>query len=242
MRRKPCLEWPGGGRTGNIYVASYTSDTTLPTTPGAFQTALKNPGTGNSYDGFIAKFNLTPSITPNGIVPNDSTATMIEAGEWVSIYGVNLAGASATWTGNFPISLGGISVTIDGKQAYLWYVSPTQINLQVPDDATTGPVTVVVTTPNGTVSSTVTLAQFAPAFNLLDTKHVAGIILRANGSGATAEAPTTSSVPRAARLVLRRLRRKRATRLSFSASDSDQPARMWPQARYSQGRLLPLTP
>jgi uncharacterized protein (TIGR03437 family) len=43
---------------------------------------------------------------------------------------------------------------------------------------------VVVTGPNGTVSSTVTLAQFAPAFNLLDAKHVAGIILRSNGSGA----------------------------------------------------------
>jgi uncharacterized protein (TIGR03437 family) len=68
--------------------------------------------------------------------------------------------------------------------AYLWYVSPTQINLQVPNITAVGPVTVVVTGPNGTVSSTVTLAQFAPAFNLLDAKHVAGIILRSNGSGA----------------------------------------------------------
>ena len=169
---------------GNIYIAGYDRDTTLPTTPGAFQTALKNPGTGNSYDGYIGKISLAPSINPGGIVPNDSTAPMIEAGEWVSIYGANLAGASATWTGNFPTSLGGTSVTIDGRQAYLQTVSPTQINLQVPDDAATGPVTVVVTTPNGTVSSTVTLAQFSPSFNLLDAKHVAGIILRPNGSGA----------------------------------------------------------
>jgi uncharacterized protein (TIGR03437 family) len=168
----------------SVYVASYTFDTTLPTTPGAFQAALKNPGTGNSYDGFIARFSLAPSIAINGIVPNDSSATTIEAGEWVSIYGVNLAGAGATWTGNFPISLGGTNVTIDGRQAYLWYVSPAQINLQVPDDATTGPVTVVVTTANGTANSTVTLGQFAPSFNLLDTKHVAGIILRSDGSGA----------------------------------------------------------
>ena len=167
-----------------VYVASYTFDTTLPTTPGAFQPALKNPGTGNSYDGFIGRFSLAPSIMLNGIVPNDSSSTTIEAGEWVSIYGLNLAGASATWTGNFPISLGGVSVTIDGQQAYLWYVSPTQINLQVPNITATGPVMVVVTGPNGTVSSTVTLAQFAPAFNLLDAKHVAGIILRSNGSGA----------------------------------------------------------
>jgi uncharacterized protein (TIGR03437 family) len=169
---------------GNIYIAGYTADTTFPTTPGAFQPGLKDPGTGNSLDGYIGKIGLAPSITAGGIVPNDSSISMIEAGEWVSIYGVNFNGAPATWTGNFPISLGGVSVTIAGQQAYLWYVSPTQINLQVPNITATGPVTVVVTGPNGTVSSTVTLAQFAPAFNLLDAKHVAGIILRSNGSGA----------------------------------------------------------
>jgi uncharacterized protein (TIGR03437 family) len=169
---------------GNMYLASDTSDTTLPTTPGAFQTTLKNPGTGNSYDGFIAKVSLAPSITLGAIVPIDSSVSTIQPGEWISIFGVNLAGAAATWTGNFPTSLGGTSVTIDGRPAYLWYVSPTQINLQVPDDPATGSVTVVVTTPNGTASSTVTLAPFAPSFNLLDTKHVAGIILRSNGSGA----------------------------------------------------------
>ena len=32
--------------------------------------------------------------------------------------------------------------------------------------------------------STVTLAQFGPCFSLLDGKHVAGIILRSDGSGA----------------------------------------------------------
>ena len=168
----------------NVYTASYTYDTTLPTTPGAFQPALKNPGTGNSYDGFIARFSLAPSITPGGIGPVFSSATTIQPGEWISIYGLNLAGTPTTWTGNFPTSLGGTRVAIDGKQAYLWYVSPTQINLQVPDDANTGAVPVVVTTPNGAASSTVTLAPFAPSFSLLDAKHVAGIILRSDGSGA----------------------------------------------------------
>src|ERR1019366_10623502 len=89
-----------------------------------------------------------------------------------------------TWTGNFPMSLGGTSVTINGRPAYLWYVSPGQINLQAPDDGTTGTVPVVVMTANGSATSTVTLAPFAPSFLLLDTKHVTGIILRANGTGA----------------------------------------------------------
>jgi len=125
-----------------------------------------------------------PSIASGGIVPVDSTVATIQPGEWVSIFGTNLASATATWNGDFPTSLGGTSVTIDGRAAYLSYVSPTQVNLQAPDDTSTGSVPVVVTTAGGTVTSAVTLAQFAPSFLLLDSKHVAGIILRSNGSGA----------------------------------------------------------
>lgn len=126
----------------------------------------------------------SPTITSSGIVPVYSTATTIQPGSWVSIFGSNLASAATTWTGNFPTTLGGTSVTIDGKPAYLWYVSPTQINLQAPDDTATGSVNVVVTTSAGTATSTVTLGEFGPSFSLLDSKHVAGIILRTNGSGA----------------------------------------------------------
>jgi len=127
-----------------------------------------------------------PTITSGGIVPVYSNVSTIQSGEWVSIYGSNLSGtgAPATWNGDFPLTLGSTSVTVNGKSAYLWYVSPTQINLQAPLDTATGAVPVVVTTPSGSVTSTVTLAQFAPSFSLLDATHVAGIILRSDGSGA----------------------------------------------------------
>jgi uncharacterized protein (TIGR03437 family) len=124
----------------------------------------------------------SPSIMPGGVVPVASPVGTIQAGEWVSIYGSNLASGTASWTGTFPTSLAGTSVAIDGKAAYLSYVSPTQINVQAPADAATGPVSVEVTTEFGSAASNVTLAQFAPSFFLLDAKHVAGIILRANGS------------------------------------------------------------
>ena len=75
--------------------------------------------------------------------------------------------------------------TINGKAAYLSFTGPTQINLQAPDDTATGSVPVVVTTAGGRyATSTVALAQFAPSLFLIDSKHVAGIILRSNGSGA----------------------------------------------------------
>jgi uncharacterized protein (TIGR03437 family) len=125
-----------------------------------------------------------PSISPGGVVPVASTEGIIQAGEWVAIYGNNLASGTANWTGNFPTSLAGTSVTIDGRSAYLSYVSPTQIDVQTPGDMATCSVAVVVTTGFGTATSNVTLAQVAPSFFLLDAKHVAGIILRPDGSGA----------------------------------------------------------
>jgi len=125
-----------------------------------------------------------PAITPGGVVPVASPVGTIQPGEWVSIFGANLAIAPANWTGNFPVSLAGTSVMIDGKPAYLSYVSPTQINVQAPADTATGSVAVVVTTEFGTATSNATLASIAPSFFLLDAKHVAGIILRSDGSGA----------------------------------------------------------
>ena len=68
------------------------------------------------------------------------------------------------------------------------YASPTQINLQAPDDTATGSVSVVVTTATGSVTSGVTLSQYAPSFSVVEAsdgkQFVTGIILRSNGSGA----------------------------------------------------------
>ena len=124
-----------------------------------------------------------PWIAPSGVVSLDSIVSTVQSGAWISIFGTNLAASTAVWKGDFPTSLGGASVTIDGRPAYLSYASPTQINLQVPDDPAIGPVPVVLTTAEGTFTSTVTLAQIAPSFFLLDSTHVSGIILRPDGSG-----------------------------------------------------------
>jgi hypothetical protein len=35
------------------------------------------------------------------VVPNDSTVSMIQPGEWISIYGSNLAAGSGIWNGDF---------------------------------------------------------------------------------------------------------------------------------------------
>ena len=125
-----------------------------------------------------------PAITEGSIGPASSASITIQAGSWITLYGTNLAAAAVTGKGDFATSLGGVSVTINGQKAYLSYVGPNQINMQAPDDNSTGKVNVTVTNGNGSSTSTVTLAPLGPSFLELDGKHVAGIILRTDGSGA----------------------------------------------------------
>jgi uncharacterized protein (TIGR03437 family) len=113
---------------------------------------------------------------------------------WVAIFGTNLSQITYTWTardivnGVLPTSLEGVSVTINGTPAYVYYISPTQINVLAPDDATLGPVQVQMTTA-GQASNAVTAQknQFAPAFFTLDGTHVAA--LHADYSVVTQTAP-----------------------------------------------------
>jgi uncharacterized protein (TIGR03437 family) len=69
---------------------------------------------------------------------------------YLEIYGTNLAQTTRTWAGgdfngvNAPTSLDGVSVTVNGKPAFVYYVSPTQININTPDDTATGPVPIQV--------------------------------------------------------------------------------------------------
>lgn len=96
----------------------------------------------------------------------------IVPGSWLTIKGTNLSPvASDTWDkaivdGKLPTSLDGVSVNVGSKPAYVYFISPGQINVQAPDVGT-GPVPVTVTTPSGTsVSTTATVATQAPAFFL----------------------------------------------------------------------------
>jgi uncharacterized protein (TIGR03437 family) len=82
--------------------------------------------------------------------------TAIAPGSWIEIYGSNLAVATQTWAGSdfvngvAPTSLGGVTVSIGGKAAFLDFVSSAQVNAEVPSDVPTGTVSLTVTNSNGT--------------------------------------------------------------------------------------------
>jgi uncharacterized protein (TIGR03437 family) len=104
------------------------------------------------------------------------------SGSWLEIKGTNLADPSdprlsaainpGQWTAsdfsgvNAPTMLDGVSVSIDGKPAYVWYLSPGQINVQAPEDSTIGNVSITVTNCNAT-SAAFAFARRALAPGLL---------------------------------------------------------------------------
>jgi uncharacterized protein (TIGR03437 family) len=76
----------------------------------------------------------------------------ITSGAFVEIYGTNLAANTADWGTSFtngvaPTSLGDVTVQIDGKAAFVNFVSPGQVNVLAPDDLRAGG-TVVLTLSN----------------------------------------------------------------------------------------------
>ena len=98
-----------------------------------------------------------PSIT--NVFNADGKNPAIAANTWVAITGQNLAPPNDTrvWQesdfvgGMLPSSLDGVSVTVNGIAAYLYYISPTQINILTPPQPLSGPVTVVASV-NGVAS------------------------------------------------------------------------------------------
>lgn len=142
-------------------------------------------------------FDQTPVIrTSQGAISASAYGAFsaLAPGTWMEIYGTNLANvalqnwATADFNGNAaPTALGGTTVTIAGQPAFIDYVSPGQVNAQVPSNVPTGPQPVIVQTPGGTsVAYTITVNPTEPgllapaAFDLNGQQYVAA--LYANGT------------------------------------------------------------
>ncbi len=140
---------------------------------------------------------LTPSSAPNGggAPPAIRTSQGVigaggfgglsgtAPGSWIEIYGSNLApaGDSRTWNGsdfsgiNAPNQLDGTTVTIGGVPAYVSYISPGQVNAEVPAGVGTGPQPVTVSTGNGTsAAASITVSPLQPALLALPAWNVGG--------------------------------------------------------------------
>jgi len=153
---------------GNVILAGQSWSTDFPVPNG-----VSEPAGGG--DAFVVKFATAPPVITS-VLNAASFSTGIEAGSWVAILGAGLANTNPgrVWDSEdfvnsslLPTQLDGVSVTIDGKPAFVEYISPTQINVQAPSDGTVGAVNVIVDN-NGAISAPATaqLQMVAPAFFL----------------------------------------------------------------------------
>jgi uncharacterized protein (TIGR03437 family) len=137
------------------------SDNTNGTGPGIATFAVAaNTGGGRSATITVAgqTFTLTQAGAVAGpiitLVANaEGEAPTIAPNTWVEIKGTGLAppgdmriwGASDFVSGQLPTVLDGVSVTVNGQPAYIYYISPTQINVLTPPAQLSGTVQVVAT-------------------------------------------------------------------------------------------------
>ena len=119
----------------------------------------------------------TPAFAAsNAVVNGASFQPGIVPGSWFTIQGTNLSSTTNTWdksivNGNLPSDVDGVRVDVGGKPAYIYYVSPTQINALAPDVGT-GSLSVTVTNGYGTSApTTVTSQTVGPAFFLFSGKY-----------------------------------------------------------------------
>jgi uncharacterized protein (TIGR03437 family) len=122
---------------------------------------------------------LQSSIT--GVANSAGGGSGITSGSWVSIYGTDLSVTTRSWqisdfSGNkLPLSLDGVSVTINGRAAAVSFVSPGQVNVQAPADSATGPVQLRVTNASTSTTSTAMLQDYAPGFFTFQGKYIAAV-------------------------------------------------------------------
>ena len=140
----------------------FTVDIAAVTAPTPATVMVVNGTDAAAWSGGLVLLGEAPVITEVDNAFSNIPNSPIQNGTWVAIKGSNLSTTSPGrgWNANesFPTAMDGTSVTINGKPAFVYYISPTQVNVQAPTDATLGPVSVVVT--NNGVSSAAATATY----------------------------------------------------------------------------------
>jgi len=174
-----------GTRSGTLQSAAFDFDWTPPATDvgNIVLYVAGNAANGNNLPTgdriYSRSYTLTPEAgeqepsisAEDGVVNGATFQPGITGGSWVTIKGAGFGSNTRIWRadeiveGKLPTELDGVSVSINGKPASVYYISPGQINVQAPTDDSMGPVPVEVTV-NGVKSDPVmaTLQPYSPGF------------------------------------------------------------------------------
>ncbi|HHN73210.1 MAG TPA: hypothetical protein ENK13_03885, partial [Thermopetrobacter sp.] len=129
---------------GVAHVGGSTESNEFPVTDGALQ-----PAKGGSFDGFLARLRFEvqpPTINPDGVVNGAGFHQgPVAPGSLVSVFGQGFGTATVSADeAPFPTTLAGVTVSANGIDVPLVFVSPTQINFQLPVEIQPGEAELVV--------------------------------------------------------------------------------------------------
>ncbi len=182
-------DWRVGGRTVRVNAATEIERDYGMVMVGAFvevEGALQADGSvmANEIEvkqgrsgGAYMNYNPVMTVSSAGYQEKNSPDSIVSA------FGANMSSTTAAAASQpLPLSLGGVSVAVDGKLARLFFVSQNQINYQIPSGIPSGSANVVVLNNGQMVSQgTIQVANVAPSIftaNASGSGAPAGLLLR----------------------------------------------------------------
>ena len=187
-------DWRVGGRTVRVAASTRIERNYGTVTVGAFvevygaqqsdgsinatKIEVKQGAAGGAY------MNFNPISTVSAASYRDDNAPE----SIVSGFGANMSSTTAAATTlPLPLSLGDVSVLVDGRQSGLFFVSPNQVNYQVPPGAPAGSANVVVMRQGQVIlQGTIRISSVALSLFTADasgTGAPAGLLLRVRANG-----------------------------------------------------------
>jgi len=181
-------------------------DASTPSALEAVNDLLANPGNfylnlhtrvfgGGAVRAQLGTAPVAPAINANGIINAVQNAEIGAAapGSIISIYGTNLTAITSDATGTevraLPTSMNGTDVRIAGRQAPVFFVSPNQINAQVPYETPAGDAQVFVVRAGDNFSAPYTLRVAAASPGIFVTQLGAAVAKNADFSLVSATNP-----------------------------------------------------
>lgn len=149
-----------------------------------------------SVTGTIDANTTLPVVTPGGIVSaaNPVSGAPLAPGEFISIYGANLAPSTVSSGPPYPTTLGGTQVLLGGVPLPLQVVSPGLINAVVPFETQANAIQELLISQNGAYSlpESVVVASVSPAiFTQSETGEGPGVIVVYKSNGTVYETSPT---------------------------------------------------
>ena len=102
-------------------------------------------------------------ISIGGVTNNASFTTAIAPGMQAAVFGNGLSASARTAPGlPLPLSLAGVTATVNGVSAPIYFVSPSQVNLQIPYETGLGPAVIAINNNGQIASFPMSISMVAP--------------------------------------------------------------------------------